>query len=400
MAYNKHLDKTEEELRELRIVYERNDIDRFIDGLEAGDITTEKDIISLTNTVRNNDGLAQLEYSKLKRLKDEGFTERFATNCNKRFSTTQVLMNKMRSSISRGLSFLEDFCEKKRRRGHSKKRRSVVRNSKMGKGEYRPSFWGLEHYKESVRELYKEVCGYTIDLTKCIDLCMEIIERVKFIKTHPDVADKIYDKCHRDTVINHRSTIKRFISLNADLENDILDKMQEWERQKKEMKELKAILYHTMDEAEWNDLCICEEVMAARQNGVTNMERFLWGDNTQQIMRARVAYEHLDEIKPEGQRGRIGGKFLYRLFVWSHLLPKRGIDNWHEYFLEKYLSKGELNPDKTGAMKMARCKIAKMKMEDDKKEQEEFDQVINSLIKKYMIDEENEPSTMNEAVNF
>ena len=70
MAYNKHLDKTEEELRELRIVYERNDIDRFIDGLEAGDITTEKDIISLTNTVRNNDGLAQLEFSKLKRLKD------------------------------------------------------------------------------------------------------------------------------------------------------------------------------------------------------------------------------------------------------------------------------------------------------------------------------------------
>ena len=69
MAYNKHLDKTEEELRELKLVYEQNDIDRFIDGLEAGKICTEEEIISLTKTVQNNDGLVLLEYSRLKRIK-------------------------------------------------------------------------------------------------------------------------------------------------------------------------------------------------------------------------------------------------------------------------------------------------------------------------------------------
>jgi hypothetical protein len=400
MAYNKHLEKTEEELRELRVVYERNDVDRFIDGLEAGDIKTEEDIINLTNTVRNNDGLALLEYSRLKRLKEEGFIENYATNYNKRYSTTHMLMNKMRSSISRGLSFLENFCEKKRRKGHSKKKRSVVRNSKLGNGEYRPSIWGLEHYKESVKILYKEVVGYTDDLTKCIELCIEMIEAVKHVKSHPEVADRIYDNCHRDTVINNRTTIKRFITLNANLENDILKKMQEWEKQKKEMKELKAELYHTMDVNEWNDLCICEEVMAARLNGVTNKERALWGENTHQIMRVRVAYDHLDELEPEGQKGRIGGKFLYRLLVWSHVLPNRGIEYWHEYFYERYTTKGTHNPDKPSAIKMAKGKIAKMNLQDDKKEQEEFNRKLDELVKMYMINEQDKLQALKEVVNF
>lgn len=400
MAYNKHIDKTEEELRGLRVVCERNDIDRFIDGLEAGEIKTEEDVIELTRTVRNNDGFALLEYSRLKRLKEEGFIDNYATNYNKRYSTTHMLMNKMRSSISRGLLFLESFCEKKRRKGHSKKKRSVVRNSKMGNGEYRPSLWGLEHYKESVKILYKEVVGYTDDLTKCIDLCIEMIEAVKHVRSHPEVAERIYNNCHRDTVINNRTTIKRFITLNANLENDILKKMQEWEKQKKEMKELKAMLYHTMDVNEWNDLCICEEVMAACMNGVTNKERALWGENTHQIMRVRVAYNHLDELEPEGQKGRIGGKFLYRLLVWSHVLPNRGIEYWHEYFLEIYSSKGTLNPDKPGAIKMAKGKMAKMNLQDDKKEQEEFNHKLDELVKRYMIDEQDKPQAMKEAVNF
>lgn len=402
MAYNKHLDKTEEELRELKAVYEKDELNRFLDGLEAGKIQKEEDVIALTNSIRISDGLAQLEYSRLKRLKDEGFTERYATNYNKRFSTTHMLMNKMRSSISRGLNLLENFCEKRPRRGHSKKKRGVVRNSKLGKGEYTLSLWGLEHYKESVKVLYKEVCGYTDDLTKCIDLCMEIIERVKVIRSNPEEADLIYNNSHRDTILNHRTAIKRFIALNANLENDILKKMQEWEEKKKDLKELKAALYHQLDENEWIDLCICEEVMEARRNGATNKERALWGDNTRQIMRAKVAYEHIDELEPKGQKGRIGGEFLYRLYVWSHILPNRGLDNWHEYFLGKYKEdgKGKLNPDKVGAMKMAKGKIAKMRLDEDNKIQAEFDKKLDELVKKYMIEEPEELDTVKDAVNF
>ena len=49
MGYDRHIDKTEEELCKLREVYSRNEVDRFIDGLEAGRINSEEDVIKFTN---------------------------------------------------------------------------------------------------------------------------------------------------------------------------------------------------------------------------------------------------------------------------------------------------------------------------------------------------------------
>ena len=394
MAYNKHIDKTEEELRELREVYAQDDVDRFIEGLESGQITTEEQVIEIINKIRKSDGLTLLELSRLRRLR-EGFIEKFATNYNKRFSTCHMLMNKMRSGISRGLKMLEGFCEKKRRKGHSKSKRKVVENSKMGHGEYRPSMWGLEHYKDSVKILYQEVSNYSNHLTECIDECLDMINKVEFVRNHPDEADRIYDKSYKETVLNSRTTIKRFIELNVDFENDIMKQMEEWERQNKSLKELKARLYHTLDENEWHDLCICEEVMMARRQGITNPERTLWGDNKMQVMRVRVAYEHIDELDLEGQKGKIDGVFMARLYRWSDTLPNRGLEYWHTYFVDTY--PGKLTT-KLSSVKMGRGKIAKM--QDDKEQQTEFNQEVEELIKKYMVEPSDNINTISNAVNF
>ena len=111
MAYDKHIEKTEEELNELREVYNQDDVDRFIEGLEAGRITEEVQVIDFTNKIRKSDGLTRLELSRLQRLK-VGFIEAYATNYNKRYSTTHMLMNRMRSGISRGLKCWRAFVRK------------------------------------------------------------------------------------------------------------------------------------------------------------------------------------------------------------------------------------------------------------------------------------------------
>lgn len=398
MSYDKHIDKTEEELRKLREVYDQDSVDRFIDGLEAGQITSEAQVIEFTNKIRKNDGLTRLEYSRLERLK-VGFIESYATNYNKRYSTTHMLMNKMRSGISRGLKMLEDFCEKKKRKGHSKSKRKVVENSKMGKGEYRPSIYGLEYYKESVKVLYEEVVNYTNDLTKCIDLCLYMTEQVNAVRANPERANEIYDKCHKDTISNHRSVIKRFISMNADMESDILKKMEEWERQKKSMKELRAKLYHTLDENEWNDLCISEEVMIARKQDITNEERYLWGDNKQQVLRVRVVFEHLDELLPVDKK-YISGEFMARLFQWCNILSNRGLGNWYSYFYKNYMMHGKMTPRGEGAIKMAKKKIALLDSDEDKEQRQEFNQKLEQLLKKYMVEPTETTESMKDAVNF
>jgi hypothetical protein len=400
MAYDRHIDKTEEELRDLRAVYAQDDVARFIDGLESGNIKNEEQIIALTNKIQESDGLVRLEYSRLLHLKQSGFIEQFATNCNKRYDTAHFLMNKMRSGLSRGLKLLETFCEKKRRKGHSKSKRKVVDNSKMGRCAYNLSIWRLEQYKESVKKLYQEVCSYNDDLTKCIDLCLEMIDQVKYVRTHPDYADEIYDKCRKETVLNSRTTIRRFISLKANLENDIYAKMEEWERKKLALKNLKAKLYHTLDLDEWTDLCVVEEVIKARQQDVTNEERALWGDNKQKVRCVRVVYEHLDELTPKGQKGMIGGMFLARLYRWSNVLPKRGLEYWYEYFIASYERNGQLKPAKCSAIKTAKGQIAKLDNSEDKQQQADFNEKIDMLLKKHMIEQQYMDEQEKEAVNF
>lgn len=384
MTYDRHIDKTEEELCKLKEVYSNNEVDRFTDGLVSGRINSEEKVIEFTNYIRESDGLTQLEFTRLKRLQDEGFVEKFATNYNKRYSTCQMLMNRMRSSISRGLGMLERLCEKKRSRGNSNSKRRVIDNSKMGKAPYTPSMWGLEYHNESVRTLYNEIVRYERHLTECIDLCLYIVEQVAYVRSHPKDAHEKHLNNRRDVLLNNRSVIKRFIDLNTDMENDLMKQVEAWKQEKKSLEEISAMLYHNLDEDEYNDWVISEEVMAARRQGITNQERALWGDDKQRVMRCREAYSHIDELNPDGQEGRIGGKFLAMLHKWSKVQPSRGLEYWLTYFTEFYTtSGGKLAPVKLGAVKRSATQI--LKEEITKKEVEEFNQRMDKLAKKYLM---------------
>jgi hypothetical protein len=397
MTYNKHIDKTEEQLYELREVYSRDEVDRFIDGLESGRINSEEKVIGFTNFIRNSDGLAQLEYARLKRLQDEGFIEKFATNYNKRYSTCHMLMNKMRSSISRGLQMLEKLCDKKRSRGSAKSKRKVIDSSKMGNSPFNRSLWALEFHKESVRVLYNEIVAYESHLKECIDLCLYIIEQVAYIRNHPETAYEKHQKNRQEVLQNNRSVIKRFIDMNADMENELMEKVEVWREEKKSMEDISAMLYHTLDENEYNDWIISEEVMAARRQGISNQERALWGNNKKQVMRCRTAYSHIDELNPEGQKDHIGGKFLAMLHKWSNVLPTRGLDYWLTYFTDYYKnSGGVLTPVKIGAVKRGNAQLLRTK----KEEVDVFNKTIDDLVKKYMITSPDQEKDMNKAVNF
>jgi len=399
MAYDKHIDKSEEGLMELNQIYNnKNDyVNRFIDGLESGRITSEEDVIEFTNYIRESDGLTQLEYSRLVTLKESGFLKKYATNFNKRYSTAHMLMNRAKSSISRGLKMLEMFCSSKRHRGHSSSKRKVTDSSKLGKGAYTPSYWGLELYKESVKVLFNEVVKYMQHLNNCIKLCIDMNNQVNYVRHHPEIADEIFEMDRKERLVNNRSVIKRYIDMNADMENELIKKVEEWKSQQKSLAELKAALYHTLDEDEFNDWIICDEVMAARRDGLTNPERAIWGDNKQQVMRCRVAYSHLDLLSPKGQKDHIGGMFLARLYKWSK--TKLGHEKWHTYFVEFYKQNGgSLIPVKPSAVKAA---LGKMVYESNGcTEETDFNEMMDNLVKKYMITTSDEGNSMKAVVNF
>ena len=383
MVYDKHIDKTEEQLSELRDVYSSNDVDRFIDGLESGRINNEEKVVEFTNFIRLSDGLTRLEFTRLKQLQDEGFIEKFATNYNKRYSTCHILMDKMSSSISRGIQMLEKLCEKTRSRRKTKQKRKVIDSSKMGKSPYNVSLWGLEYHKESVHTLYNEILDYKTHLGECIDLCLYIIEQVAYIKNHPEVAYETHQNSRRKVLLNNRSVIRRFVEMDAEMENELMEQVEAWMQEKKSMEEISAQLYHTLDEDEYNDWIVSEEVMAARRQGLTNQERALWGDDKMQVMRCRTAYSHIDELNPEGQKGHVGGKFLALLHKWSKVQPSRGVEYWLTYFTDFYKTNGgQLTPVKLGAVKKGLTQIVKAEVTNE--EVAEFNEAMDNLVGKYM----------------
>lgn len=399
MIYDKHIDKTDEELRELNKVYGKSNLSRFLDGLSAGHIDTEEKVIELTNYIRESDGLTQLENSRLRKLRDEGFIEKFATNYNKRFSTTHMLMNKMSSSISRGVKTLAMFCEKKRSHKHHQSKPKVAEHSKMGKGAYTPSFVGLEAYKESVHVLYKELNDYRQHLSEGIEICLYISEQVAYVRSHPKVAYEKHRHSRQEVLTNNRSVIKRFVDLNAEMENDLMKKVEEWEQEKKSMEEISARLYHTLDVNEYNDWVISEEVMAARRQGLTNPERALWGDNKLQVLRCRAAYAHVDELNPEGHKGHLSGRFQTLLYLWSKCSSARGMDYWLAYFNNCYKDNGgRYTPVKIGAMKMEKAKITREVV--TKKEIEEFNKKMDELVDQYVLNSSAKEKGVKNAVNF
>ena len=399
MAYDKHIDKTEEQLHELKQVYGRNCVDRFLDGLDVGKIHSEEQVIEFINYIRTSDGLTQLEFSRLKKLEEEGFIEKFATNCNKRFSTCNMLMNKMRSSVSRGIGMLEKLCNKKRSRGNSQSKHRVINSSRMGNSSFNYMLFGLEHYKESVRTLYNEIVSYKKHLNECIDLCLYIIEQVAYIRNHPETAYEKHKKNRLVVLLNNRSVIKRFIDMNAEMENELLEKVEAWKQEKKSIEEISAMLYHTLDENEYNDWVISEEVMAARRDGITNQERALWGDDKQQVICCRAAYSHIDELNPEGQEGRIGGPFLALLYKWSKVKSNRGMEYWLTYFTDFYKSSGGvLTPVKKGAVKRGIAMIAKGTIENA--DIDEFNKKMDALVKKYVMTSSDESNQIKKAANY
>lgn len=240
---------------------------------------------------------------------------------------------------------------------------------------------------------------YKKHLSECIDLCLNINSQVAYIRNHPPVAHELHLKNRQNVLLNSRSVIKRFIDMNTDMESELMAKVERWKEEKKTLEEISAMLYHAIDENGYNDWIICEEVMAARRDGITNQERAIWGKNKQQVMRCRVAYAHLDELNPPGQKDHIGGRFLALLYKWSDTQPTRGLDYWHTYFVDFYKkSGGKLIPVKVGAIKMKLSSITKEKITLE--EVQAFNQKMDELVKKYMITSSEKETSMKKAVNF
>jgi hypothetical protein len=193
--------------------------------------------------------------------------------------------------------------------------------------------FGLDAYGQSVKRLYDELIDYLNTASENIELCLEVIEREKYMRQHPEEIIEVHNKCYQDTFNHSQSTIKRFLNSGTNTDNDIVKAIEEAD----DAKETIAELFHMLNVDQWNDYVICRATNEARNIGLTKEELFLWGrDRREQVMRVRKLLRHLDELDIEKvKKGKaLSGYFLMRLFNWCDIK-----DNSQHGVLRDYIAK-------------------------------------------------------------
>ena len=320
MAYSTHFEHTEDSIHMLDEKFGNVVDDRFIYCLKEGKWKLD-DIIRFKSRLELAYSYTNMEYDRLLELR-KTFNKEYATNNNKYFSTAAQLMSKMRSTLSAYKKIIYEFREGKgKRNGRSQQTLSAYDHSPLVGGAYSPDCFGWEPYDDAVKNLYKLLVSYLDDAKKCLDICNEVIEEEAFIRSNREQYLPLYDNCFNRSFHNNRVTIQALNKAKICYDNEYVTAMED----AADVEALISELFHMLDVAQWNDFVISKGVHDALKVGLTPLEGFLWGkDSEAKVLRVRLLLSHISElgekIKLTNHHGKLSGFFLMRLFSWCEIL--------------------------------------------------------------------------------
>lgn len=172
--------------------YEENDVYLFCTDLKISTARLEKEYLALK------------EFSKV-------FNKFYATNYNQCFNTALTLSRKLRSTISSTKKIFRKMCPVVRKNtAYTKEQNiklSVFDHSFLTGLPYSEDMFGLENYPECVKDLCLSARNFFLKLTGIMLLCREIIQKERYIRTHPDLCNKIYQENYQEVAKNRTTRL-------------------------------------------------------------------------------------------------------------------------------------------------------------------------------------------------
>lgn len=377
MILDNSIEKNEDSLMMLDDSLPQASVDRFVYGLQQRK-WKEWDILQFTASVRTSHTYALMENGRLKNWKGT-FNEEYATDHNTYFSTAERSMNRIRCTLSGIKKAVTKLCyTSKKQLPANANTPTVYERSPLLNGHYSPDLFGLDAYGQSVKRLYDELIDYLNTASENIELCLEVIEREKYMRQHPEEIIEVHNKCYQDTFNHSQSTIKRFLNSGTNTDNDIVKAIEKAD----DAKETIAELFHMLNVDQWNDYVICRATNEARNIGLTKEELFLWGrDRREQVMRVRKLLRHLDELDIEKvKKGKaLSGYFLMRLFNWCDIKDSSQHGVLRDYIAKNYkglvVKIGAVNAEKRKYLKVDNC--------ENRRQQEDFNAAIDNFLSRF-----------------
>jgi len=315
--YSTNIEPSEDSLRMLDEKFTQVAEDRFFYSLQQTKWTIE-DVRNFNNRLLISFDYTNKEFERIKELR-KTYNKEYPTNHKKYFSTVIELMSKMRSTLSGYKKIADGFRPKKKRGTKIKEGASAFDRTPLCNGEYSQDVFGWDTYPDqAVKDLHKNLNDYLELAGKCLQLCLEIIDEEKAIRSDPEWAYALYQDSFRRSVNNSKCFIDLMKQQGREFNHDIVKAVEEAEN----VKQLIAELFHTFNYSDFNYFCACKTIHDGRKAGLTDDESKLFGkDNKEKVMRIRALLDHIQELANLrtdviGWHGMLSGQFVMHLLYW------------------------------------------------------------------------------------
>ena len=382
MGYPLYIEASEETLRKLDEKFKPVAEDRFLYSLQQKHWTIEE-VHTFNARLQISYDYTLKEYERIKELR-KTYNKEYPTNHRKYFSTAIELMRKMRSTLSAYKKITHEFQQKKKRGRKLKEGLTAYDRTSLYNGEYSQDLFLWDTYPDNaVREMYKNLNDYLELAGKCLDLCLEVIEEEKAVRSDPEWAYALYQDSFNRTVSDQRRMIEWMKQKDENVDHEIVKAMEEAE----DVKQLIAGLYHTFNHSDFNFYCACKTISDGRKAGLTPEEATLFGkDSIVKVTRIQTLLDHILELTEQrddaiGWEGMLDGEFVMHLLFWC------GWNGSKNEALLNYVTKrceGKIRVTKMGAVMRAKRLLAHVSNDDIARQQQTFNSEIDLFVDSFL----------------
>lgn len=331
---------------------------------------------------------AKLRYEKFNLEEfSKDFNKKWATRNNECFSTVELIFTDIQETMKSSMRIFLRFSKKMKSRIPFVNGRRMLPAYK-GTGlasDYRQlliPFIESDIVSPLVKDLCDGVLNFFVDVREVLLLCRKVIRQEARIRKDLSRLSAIFESCYNEVAESCRTTIESLKKMESfQVTNPKVKEMNET----KDIAKFLANSFHTQTDSEWTDFVIQDKVYKARKEALHPLEEKLWGKDWDKIIKARLAIKYLDELEPQGSINTKENKYRLKGKVIAMLMTCLGITDedkrkgiFIKYFKDTY--KGQYLLLKDNAIYNAFNGW-------DTKEYKEFEEKIESLLKRKQMNE-------------
>lgn len=207
--------------------------------------------------------------------------------------------------------------------------------SYVSSGTYMTYMYDEEDCEDEIlHKLYESMKQYFDFWKIMVNLCKYIINKVEEVRKNPTYCLYLHQEYRKKWLKRHISSQKYF-QLTPDANNTPIIKL--YNKHGCVNEHLAQELYHNFNEWE-GDILIEKEIEDERKNnGLSHIERLIFGNDIELARQAKTVIENFDELCPKGHKNKLNAKFI-AVFMLKYLRTDSCTekDFINKYFYEFY----------------------------------------------------------------